>query len=277
MIGAILGDMVGVPYEFHYLNTRDYNFPFWSLSSSYSDDTLMTLAIAKALIICKGDYRELEDLAVSCMQRIFLDYPKVAWGDNFAKWIRKPRTINNSMGNGAAMRISPVGWVAETPEQLKELVHAVTCRSHDHPESYKGAEAIAMGVYLARNGSTIEEIREKLSAYYPELKDNHFNYNYLHSYYETQSNELGFHVTCPRSVPQAIECFLDSENLEDCIRKAVTIGGDSDTIACMAGAIGEAYYGISYEFEDEVYARLPLELQNICNAFRTIKKKRIKR
>jgi type I restriction enzyme M protein len=181
----------------------------------------------------------------------------------------------NSYGNGSAMRVSPVAWVADSEEQLKELSLMVTDVTHNHPEGIKGAEAIAMGIYLARQGKNKEEIREKLSVYYPILKDKFFTIKSLCGNYGYDF--AGGWVTCQGSVPQAIIAFLESENFEDAIRNAVCIGGDSDTIGAMAGSIAEAYYGVSYNIEDKALEYLPEDLKSIYFAFNTIKGKRIKR
>ena len=170
------------------------------------------------------------------------------------------------------MRISPVGWVAESEEEVKELSKILTEVSHNHPEGIKGAEAVAMGVYLARIGKSKEEIREKLQEYYPRLKDKNFTIENIHGSYGY--DDYGDWVTCQDSIPQALIAFLDSTSFEDAIRNAVCIGGDSDTIGAMAGSIAEAYYGVSYDMEDKTLEYLPEDLKSIYFAFNTIKGKR---
>ena len=209
------------------------------------------------------------------MQELGRAYSNVGYGYNFYhKWLMSsnPKPYN-SYGNGSAMRVSPVAWVADSEEQLKELSLMVTDVTHNHPEGVKGAEAIAMGIYLARQGKNKQEIREKLSVYYPILKDKFFTIKSLRGNYGYDF--AGGWVTCQGSVPQAIIAFLESENFEDAIRNAVCIGGDSDTIGAMAGSIAEAYYGVSYDMEDRALEYLPEDLKSLYHAFRTIKKERV--
>ena len=172
------------------------------------------------------------------------------------------------------MRISPVGWVAESEEQVKLLSKIVTEVSHNHPEGLKGAEAVAMAVYLARVGKSKEYIRQRMQEYYPQLKDKDFTIKNIYGRYGY--DEEGNWVTCQGSIPQAIVAFLDSESFEDAIRNAVYIGGDSDTIGAMAGGIAEAYYGISADLEEKALSYLSDDLKGLYYAFETIRKERKK-
>ena len=237
----------------------------------------MTLAVAKALLIANRDKQKLGELAVKFMKEIAHEHPNTGWGGSFYKWLFVPGYCvpYNSYGNGAGMRISPVGWVAESEEEVKELSKIVTEISHNHPEGLKGAEAVAMGVYLARIGKNKEEIRHRLQAYYPELKNLHFTINNIHGNYGY--DDYGHWVTCQGSIPQALIAFLDSTSFEDTIRNAVCIGGDSDTIGAMAGAIAEAYYGASYELEEKALTYLSEDLRCIYHAFEGIKRSRIQK
>ncbi len=270
MLGAIIGDIVGSRFEF--IDHSGKEFELFTPVCHITDDTLMTLAVANALYLCKGEYENLGLVATRCMVDIARKYPNVGWGGLFYKWLfEKPRRLN-SYGNGAGMRISPVGWVADSEEEVKFLSRKVTEISHDHPEGLKGAESVAMAVYWARIGKDKEFIREGLSAYYPQLKDPSFaiknimgNYGY---------DDHGDWVTCQGSVPQALVAFLDGEDFEDVIRCAVGIGGDSDTIGAMAGAIAEAYYGVSYEMEERALSYLPEDFKGLYFAFELIKRKR---
>jgi type I restriction enzyme M protein len=274
MLGAIIGDIVGSRFEFVEEDNRGKNFALFTKSCRFTDDSCMTLAIAKALFLCKGDYGKLRQKTISCMQELGRAYPKAGYGyDFYHKWLMSssPKPYN-SYGNGSAMRVSPVAWVADSEEQLKELSLMVTDVTHNHPEGIKGAEAIAMGIYLARLGKSKEEIREKLSVYYPILKNKYFTIKSLCGNYGYDF--AGGWVTCQGSVPQAIIAFLESENFEDAIRNAVCIGGDSDTIGAMAGSIAEAYYGVSYDMEDRALEYLPEDLKSIYFAFNMIKGKR---
>lgn len=276
MLGAIIGDIVGSRFEFVQDDNRDKNFKLFTSSCHFTDDSLMTLAVAKSLIINK-DWEDIEALrktTVRTMKEIAKEYPNVGWGASFYKWLFENSTPYNSFGNGAGMRISPVGWVADSEEQVKSLSKAITEISHNHPEGLKGAEAIAMAVYLARTGNAKEYIRERLSYYYSVLLDTSFNIEYLLGHYGY--DEWGNWVTCQGSIPQAIESFLDGDSFEDVVRNAVAIGGDSDTIGAMAGSIAEAYYGVPFELEDKALEYLPDDLKSIYYAFGTIKKKRTK-
>lgn len=173
------------------------------------------------------------------------------------------------------MRVSPVGWVAETENEVKELSKKVTEISHNHPDGIKGAEAVAMAVYLARTGRDKDYIRKRMSEYYPQLKDKGFTIQSIMGSYGY--DVWGRWVTCEGSIPQAIVAFLDGVDFEDVIRNAVGIGGDSDTIGAMAGSIAEAYYGLPDWLEDKALSYLPEDLQNVCHAFRLVKKPRAER
>lgn len=273
MIGAIIGDIVGSRFEFVEDGNRGKDFDLFASGCRFTDDSLMTLAVAKALLLSKGNYDNLGGLTVRTMKDIAKPYPRIGWGAMFYKWLFERSVPYNSYGNGAGMRISPVGWVAETEEEVKMLSKKVTEISHNHPDGIKGAEAIAMAVYLARIGNDKAYIRERMSEYYPKLKDKYFAIKWLMGNYGY--DDWGAWVTCEGSIPHAIVAFLDGENFEDVIRNAVGIGGDSDTIGAMAGSIAEAYYGVSIELEEKALSYLPKDLQGLCHAFRTIKKKRI--
>ena len=270
MIGAIIGDIVGSRFEFVEDGNRGKNFALFASGCRLTDDSLMTLAVAKSLLLSKGNYDNLGKLTTQVMKDIAKPYPRIGWGAMFYKWLFERSVPYNSYGNGAGMRISPVGWVAETEEEVKMLSKKVTEISHNHPDGIKGAEAIAMAVYLARIGKSKEEIREKLQEYYPKLKDKNFTIENIHGCYGY--DDYGDWVTCQGSIPQAIIAFLDSTSFEDAIRNAVCIGGDSDTIGAMAGSIAEAYYGVPYELEEKALSYLPNDLQGLYHAFRTIKK-----
>ena len=270
MIGAIIGDIVGSRFEFVEDGCRGKDFALFASGCRFTDDSLMTLAVAKSLLLSKGNYDNLGKLTTQVMKDIAKPYPRIGWGAMFYKWLFERSVPYNSYGNGAGMRISPVGWVAESEEEVKMLSKKVTEISHNHPEGIKGAEAVAMGVYLARIGKSKEEIREKLQEYYPKLKDKNFTIENIHGGYGY--DDYGDWVTCQGSIPQAIIAFLDSTSFEDAIRNAVCIGGDSDTIGAMAGSIAEAYYSVPIELEEKALSYLPEDLQGLCHAFRTIKK-----
>ena len=274
MLGAIIGDIVGSRFEF-IENKRSKDFTLFTEICKPTDDSFMTLAIAKALILAKNDKNKLKEIVVECMQDVAKAHKNTGWGEKFYRFLfleKRPKPYN-SFGNGAGMRVSPVGWVAESEEEVKILSKIVTEVSHNHPEGIKGAEAVVMGVYLARIGKDKAYIRAKLQEYYPQLADKNFTIENIYGNYGYDDN--GAWVTCQGSIPQAIVAFLDSTSFEDAVRNAVYIGGDSDTIGAMAGSIAEAYYGVPIEMENKALEYLTDDLKGIYFAFETIKKERI--
>lgn len=260
MWGAIVGDVIGSVYEFD--NTKDYDFEMFARGSRFTDDTVMTVAVAEAVTkyLVGGRKEDLSALATDCMFRLGNEFHNVAWGARFRRWLRDPQPYD-SLGNGSAMRISSVGWLARSEEEVKEFSRAVTIVSHGHPEGIKGAEAVAMATYLARNGASVEDIRKRMTTdYYPEIPD--LSYDMLNKEYDWIWRCMNG-VTCQASVPQAIVCFLEGRDYEDAIRKSVSIGGDSDTIASMAGAIAEAYYGLPESFVRKAKECLPKKMLEI--------------
>lgn len=276
MLGAILGDIVGSRFEFIDDFKRPKDFVLFTPSCHPTDDSLMTLAVAQALLLAKGDLTVLKSQVIRSMVQIGRKHPNVGWGGRFHQWLFEEGGSHpmNSFGNGAGMRISPVGWVADSEEEVRKLSETVTAVSHNHPEGLKGAEAVAMAVYLARIGGSKEEIRARMQTYYPRLADSSFTIKSIHGQYGY--DDEGQWVTCQGSIPQALIAFLDSEGFEDAIRNAICIGGDSDTIGAMTGSIAEAYYGIPYELEDKALSYLPDDLLSIYYAFQTVKRKRVR-
>lgn len=244
MLGAIIGDMAGSIYEHH--NLKSKVFPFYGPRSSPTDDSIMTIAVAKAVLEADGDYDELERLAVKWMRIIGRQYPHCGYGRRFKGWLYSDETYTlDSFGNGAAMRVSPCGWAGNSLDEVRKLSYAVTCVTHGHPEGIKGAEAVACAVYLARTGSSMDGIREF-------IEDGYYKLDFT---LDGIRKDYSFDVTCQGSVPQAIEAFLESESFEDAIRNAISIGGDSDTIAAVTGSIAEAYYGIPDEMRSGALER----------------------
>lgn len=237
MIGAIIGDIAGSRFE--RVNRKSKNFRIFHEKSHPTDDSVMSLAVAKAILECNGDYSNLSARAVSCMQELGRMYKNAGYGGNFIQWIwsKDPKPYG-SFGNGAAMRVSPCGFAAKSIDEAKQLSEMVTKVSHDHPEALKGAEAIAVCVFLARSGKTKDEIRNYVKENYYGID---FTIDGIRSLYK-------FDVSCQGSVPVALEAFFESTDFEDAIRNAVSVGGDSDTIAAMAGAVAEAYYGVPEDF-----------------------------
>lgn len=274
MIGAIIGDIIGSRFEF--IDHCGKDFSLFEKGCRPTDDTLMTLAVACALVFSKGDYSELGKTTIETMKLVAEGHELAGWGGMFYSWLFEGQTRPmNSYGNGAAMRISPVGWVAESEAEVRKLSAKITEISHNHPEGMKGAEAIAMAVYLARIGKGKEEIKRRMAKYYPQLNDKNFciknimgNYGY---------DDYGAWVTCQGSIPQALIAFFDGNDFEDVIRNAVGIGGDSDTIGAMAGGIAEAYYDVSVELKEKALGYLDNFQKSIYYAFERIRKPRVTR
>lgn len=244
MLGAIIGDMVGSVYEFH--NHKSKDFPLFSDRCFPTDDSIMTIAIAKAILENGGKSEGLSEKTIEWMQKIGRQYPNCGYGGRFYKWMfaRNPHPYG-SYGNGSAMRVSACGWAGGTLDEVKALSRAVTVISHNHPEGIKGAEATACAIFLARTDHTRQEIRDYITENYYDLD---FTLDEIRPDYR-------FNETCQETVPQAIVAFLESNSFEDAIRNAISIGGDSDTLAAITGAIAEAYYGIRDELRDETIKR----------------------
>ena len=268
MLGALIGDVVGSQYEFQ--NFKSKKFTLFTKNCRATDDSFMTLAIAEALVICRGDESSLAEVTERCMRKIAQKHKDAGWGYYFYQWVMGLNpTRPYSLGNGAGMRISPVGWVAESEEDVKRLSRIVTEISHGHPEGLLGAEAIAMAIYLARTGVPKDQIyRRMITDYYPEIDT--FTLDSIRPNYEI--DDAGRWVTCRGSIPQALRAFFEAESFEDTLRCAVSIGGDADTITAMAGSVAEAYYGVPMWMEDKVLEYLEEELVDIYYAFGTIKK-----
>ena len=258
MIGAILGDIIGSRHEFDNIKTKD--FELFTPDCGFTDDTVMTCAVAAALMECHGDYTELEKKTVEVMQLIGRQYPDCGYGGMFWRWMfsDQPKPYN-SFGNGAAMRVSPVGFIAGNIEQAKELAHKVTSITHNHPEGLKGAEATAVAIVMARQGRTKEEIREVMERDY-------YTSEYTVDEYRDIIRGHG-DETCQVSMPEALQCFYEGESYEDVIRNCISIGGDSDTLAAIAGGIAEAYYGVPEEMKLQLPEYLDERLMNIVEAF----------
>lgn len=263
MLGAIIGDIVGSRFEGS--NHKGKDFELFDEECRATDDSVMTLAIAKAIMETEkimnseddgmNDYYSLlEKMTVRCMQEIGRKYPYVGYGWWFSYWIFSddPKPYN-SFGNGAAMRISPVGHIAITESDVIKLSEVVTAVTHNHKEGIKGAEAVAMAIYMVLHGYTKEEIRQRIERdYYP-----------LDFTIEGIKDTYLFDASCQNTVPQAIVAFLESVSFEDAIRNAVSIGGDSDTIAAITGSIAEAYYTVPEDLKEKALTYLDDELYSI--------------
>ena len=256
MIGAIIGDIVGSRFEWDNIKTKA--FELFTPDCSFTDDSVMTLAVAQAILNSGGDLDALEREAVACMRALGKRYPLAGYGGKFTMWLlsKNPKPYN-SFGNGSAMRVSPCGFAAKTLDEGVAMADAVTKVTHDHPEGMKGAEATAAAIFLARSGKSMAEIRDHIERHYYPLG---FTLDEIRPGYT-------FDVTCQGSVPQALEAFFESESFEDAIRSAVSIGGDSDTIAAITGGVAEAYYGVPQELRDMALAYLDDTQMEILIAF----------
>ncbi|MFO7611475.1 MAG: ADP-ribosylglycohydrolase family protein [Clostridia bacterium] len=256
MLGAIIGDIVGSRFEWNNIKTKE--FEFFSDGCKVTDDSIMSLAIAKAILDCNGDYTDLGKAAVSAMQEIGRPYPHCGFGGMFQSWMYSDNPHPyNSYGNGAAMRVSACGFAATTLDEAKLFSGLVTEVTHNHPEGMKGAEATAVAIYLAKTGKDIQEIRDYINEnYYPM----DFTLDGIRDSYK-------FNETCINTVPQAIMAFLESTGFEDTIRNAISIGGDSDTLAAIAGGIAEAYYGIPDDIRKQALSYLEERLMKILGEF----------
>lgn len=251
MLGAIAGDIIGSVYEASPIKRTD--FPLFQHASTFTDDTVLTVAVADCLLNQK-DY-------TTTLQEYGRKYPDAGYGGNFRQWIfdEKPQAYN-SWGNGSAMRVSPVGWAFKKLEQVLEEAEKSAAVTHNHPEGIKGAQATAAAVFLARTENSKAEIKSYI--------EENFAYD-LSQKLEDIRPDYSFDVSCQGSVPQAILAFLESENFEDSIRLAVSLGGDSDTQACIAGSIAEAFYGsVPADIAQEVVDRLPKDLRNVTEKFK---------
>lgn len=256
MIGAIVGDIVGSRFEFYNIKTKE--FELFAPSSQFTDDSVMSLAIAQAVLDSEADYSRLSELAVKSMRALGEIYPDCSYGLRFRDWLRSETPAPyNSFGNGAPMRVSACGFAAKSIEEAVSLSFKVTEVTHNHPEGIKGAEATAVCVFLARTGATIPDLREYVDKrYYPM----NFTLDGIRdSYY--------FNETSQDTVPQAIMAFLESRNFVDAIRNAISIGGDSDTLAAITGAIADAYYGVPHKIRQRALSYLDERLLKILTEF----------
>ena len=257
MLGAITGDIAGSRFEWNPIKTKHFDLLIHG-GCTPTDDSVMTLAIADALLDCDGDFSTLAEKAVQHMQAMGRRYPHAGYGGRFFSWLQSPDPAPyNSFGNGSAMRVSPCAYAAKTMEEALELADKVTAVTHNHPEGMKGAEAVTAAIFMALHGKSIPEIRDHINRHYYPM-----NFT-LASFRDTYR----FDVTCQGSVPQAIMAFLESEDFEDAVRNAVSLGGDSDTQAAIAGSIAEAYYGIPSDIRELALTFLNAEMRGIVNRF----------
>lgn len=250
MLGAIAGDIIGSVFEGS--GFKDTDFPLFSARSTFTDDTVLTVAVA-AVLLEGGDY-------ASTLRRYGRKYPDRGYGGSFYQWLHDDSLgPYNSWGNGSAMRVSAVGYAADTLEEVLSEAQRSAAVTHNHPQGVRGAQATALAVFLARRGASKSELRHELGA--------RFGYDLDRSVDQIRPGYT-FDVSCQGSVPEAIICFLDSSDLESAIRLAVSLGGDADTMACIAGGVAEAFYGgVPDVIEAEVRNRLPEDLLDIIDRF----------
>ncbi len=261
MLGAIIGDIVGSIYERNNIKTKD--FEFFKDYCFYTDDTVMTVAVATALRKWyfsdkKGGIEQLKQTLIDSMHVFGNAYPNSGYGSRFSVWLRKhERLPYNSYGNGSAMRVSPVAYVAKDIEEVKLLAKATAQVTHNHEEGVKGAEATAVAIFLARKKLPIAEIKKYIEKNYYAMS---FTLEEIRPVYK-------FDVSCQGTVPPALQAFFESNSFEDAIRNAISIGGDSDTLACITGSVAEAYYGIPSDIKLKLKDYLDPCLSSIIEDF----------
>ena len=266
MYGAILGDIIGSPFEFD-RGDKTKDFKLFSRRSHFTDDSVMTLAVCEALLKVGQDatVKEIEDAVITSMQSWGRRYPHEGYGGYFRCWLtaRHPEPYN-SFGNGSAMRVSAAGWLYDSLEKTRVVAKATANVTHNHPEGIKGAEATASAIFMARNGSSKEEIKKYI--------ENEFHYDLNRTLDEIRPS---FHMdeTCQKTVPEAIIAFLEARDFEDAIRNAVSLGGDTDTLGAITGSIAEAYFGISETLISECRNRINKDMRDIVDAFYSLVRK----
>jgi len=262
MFGTILGDIIGSPYEFDRgYKTKD--FPLFSDESAFTDDTVMTIAVADALMQAgkDADDETIKNKIIDAMHYWGDKYPDAGYGMRFLLWLYlEKREPYNSYGNGSAMRVSAAAWIADSLDEARRLARLSAEVTHNHPEGVKGAEAVASAIYMARTrrGENKDVIKEYL--------ETEFGYDLSRTCDEIRPTY--HHVeSCQKTVPEAITAFLEGADFEDVIRTAVSLGGDCDTLTAIAGSIAEAYYGVPADLKDECLRRLDDEIRKVLDEF----------
>lgn len=260
MYGAILGDIIGSPYEFDRGNkTKD--FPLFSEESCFTDDTVMTIAVAEAFLDAPDDEEAIRQRLIQSMQKWGRRYPGAGYGLRFCRWLRSrhPQPYN-SWGNGSAMRVSAVAWRFQDLATVRRMARLSAEVTHNHPEGIKGAEATAAAIFLGRTGRSKAEIKSYI--------ETEFHYSLSRTCDDIRPTY--HHVeSCQETVPEAITAFLEGNSFEDVIRTAVSLGGDCDTLTCIAGAIAEGFYGVPEALKQECLNRLPTDLSTTLKKFKT--------
>lgn len=257
MYGAMLGDIIGSPYEFD-RGEKTKEFPLFIIESHFTDDSVMTIAVAEALLESVGKTdAEIRKSLITSMQKWGNKYPRAGYGGMFFHWLKsKEPKPYGSYGNGSAMRVSAAGWLSENIEETRRYARLTAEVTHNHPEGIKGAEAVACAIFMARNKKTKDEIKEYIVT--------NFQYDLQRPLDEIR---IGYYhdESCQKTVPEAIIAFLESTSFEDAVRNAVSLGGDTDTLAAIAGSIAEAYYGIPKKLLFNGLSKVPEEFVKIAN------------
>lgn len=266
MYGTILGDIIGCPFEFD-RGDKTKDFKLFSRRSHFTDDSVMTLAVCEALLKVGQDatVKEIEDAVITSMQSWGRRYPHEGYGGYFRCWLtaRHPEPYN-SFGNGSAMRVSAAGWLYDSLEKTRVVAKATANVTHNHPEGIKGAEATASAIFMARNGSSKEEIKKYI--------ENEFHYDLNRTLDEIRPS-FHMHETCQKTVPEAIIAFLEAKDFEDAIRNAVSLGGDTDTLGAITGSIAEAYFGIPEALRSECRNRINKDMRDVVDTFYSLVRK----
>lgn len=268
MLGAIIGDIVGSRFEWN--NNKSKEFELFTSDCFFTDDSIMTIGVAKAILESKDDYFDLDEQTIKWLRIIGRPYPNSGYGANFYNWMYSDNpTPYNSFGNGAAMRVSAVSYASKSLEDAEYLAYLVSSITHNHEEGIKGAKAVASAIYLAKLGFHKSYIKQY-------IEDNYYDLDFT---IDSIRDSYQFNETCQETVPQALEAFFESKSFVDAIRIAISLGGDSDTIAAITGSVAEAYYGIfpklrkaALSYLDERLKSIVLEFEKAF-PFKVIKKK----
>jgi len=253
MLGAIAGDIIGSVYEFRPIKRKDFE-PLFAAGAEFTDDTVLTVAVADCLMNDRDPAQTLKDWGRR--------YPHCSWGGRFREWLFSDEDEPyGSFGNGAAMRVSPAGFLADSLEDAWAMSDRVTRVTHNHPEGMKGARATVTAIVLARQGADAQAIREEVAG--------RFGYGMARAVDEIRPG-YRFDETCQRTVPEALICALEAEDFEDAVRNAVSLGGDADTLAAIAGAVAEARFGVPDDTVEEVRRRLPVDMLTLLDSLSEI-------
>lgn len=264
MYGAIIGDIVGSRFEFDRGN-KSREFELFGKGCEFTDDTVMTVAVAEALMDAgkDADEKTIKEYLIRSLKKWGQKYPDAGYGARFIDWVLSddPKPYG-SYGNGSGMRVSPAGWLYDSMERTREVARWTAEITHNHPEGIKGAESTAAAIFLARNGASQKEISDYI--------EDEFGYDLSRSLDEIRPNY--HHVEdCMETMPEAFECFLESESYESCLRNVMYIGGDTDTLCAIAGAIAEAYWGVPEELIKQAVIYISEDIEAVIERFYKLK------